>query len=200
MREHPETTVATRLKAYGQVPHRRVRRFSRLASRVRWTADFLCVFRAELGHDAVYASYSGWDIYRSQAQLEALLAAKVASETAQSMVDDYRQTGIFPKWSKNDGESYVMVGDPAAAIIADYYAFGARDFDTADSLEGLAAEAAKPKNNRPDLNYLDSLGYLPHDGNFGCCNAYGPAATNLEYNTPDPSQTFARRRRSAACS
>ncbi|GAA1032926.1 MULTISPECIES: lectin [Amycolatopsis] len=139
----------------------------------------------DAGHDAVYANYSGWDIYRAQAQLEALLAPKVASDTAQSMVDDYRQTGIFPKWSENNGESYVMVGDPAAAIIADYYAFGARDFDTADALKGLIAEAAKANDNRPGLNYLDSLGYLPHDGNFGCCNAYGPAATTLEYNTAD---------------
>ncbi|MGW1133588.1 lectin [Streptomyces griseoluteus] len=137
------------------------------------------------GHRAAYANYSGWDIYRSQAQLEALVSPQVASDTAQSMVDDYQQTGIFPKWSENNGESYVMVGDPAAAIIADYYAFGARNFDTSAALAGLLKQAGTANNDRPGLDYLDSPGYEPHDGSYGCCNFYGPVATTLEYDTAD---------------
>ncbi|MFJ4632188.1 lectin [Streptomyces sp. NPDC088847] len=139
----------------------------------------------DAGHKAVYANYSGWDIYRSQAQLEALVAPQVASDTAQSMVDDYAQTGIFPKWSENNGESYVMVGDPADGIIADYYAFGARDFDTNTALADMVKQASTTNNDRPGLNYLSSPGYMPHDGSYGCCNFYGPVATTLEYNTAD---------------
>ncbi|WP_420313115.1 lectin [Streptomyces sp. YS-B37] len=139
----------------------------------------------DAGHKAVYANYSGWDIYRSQAQLEALVAPQVASDTAQSMVDDYAQTGIFPKWSENNGESYVMVGDPADGIIADYYAFGARDFDTNTALADMVKQASTTNNDRPGLNYLNSPGYMPHDGSYGCCNFYGPVATTLEYNTAD---------------
>ncbi|MFE2298635.1 lectin [Streptomyces sp. NPDC059445] len=139
----------------------------------------------DAGHKAAYANYSGWDIYRSQAQLEALVAPQVASDTAQSMVDDYAQTGIFPKWSENNGESYVMVGDPADAIIADYYAFGARDFDTTTALADMVKQASTTNNDRPGLNYLNSPGYMPHDGSYGCCNFYGPVATTLEYNTAD---------------
>ncbi|MFJ3233938.1 lectin [Streptomyces sp. NPDC086787] len=137
------------------------------------------------GHAAAYANYSGWDIYRSQAQLEALVSPKAAADTAQSMTDDYLQTGIFPKWSEYNGESYVMVGDPAAAIIADYYAFGARDFDTTQALAGLLRQASTANNVRPGLGYLNSPGYEPHDGSYGCCNFYGPVATTLEYNTAD---------------
>ncbi len=137
------------------------------------------------GHTAAYANYSGWDIYRSQAQLEALVAPNVASDTAQSMVDDYAQTGQFPKWSENNGESYVMVGDPADEIIADYYAFGAHGFDTATALADMVKEADNANNNRPGLNYLEQLGYLPSDGSYGCCNFYGPASTTLEYNSAD---------------
>lgn len=139
----------------------------------------------DAGHKAVYANYSGWDIYRSQAQLEALVAPQVASDTAQSMVDDYAQTGIFPKWSENNGESYVMVGDPADGIIANYYAFGARDFDTNTALADMVKQASTTNNDRPGLNYLNSPGYMPHDGSYGCCNFYGPVATTLEYNTAD---------------
>ncbi|MFE2822952.1 lectin [Streptomyces sp. NPDC059271] len=139
----------------------------------------------DTGHKAAYANYSGWDIYRSQAQLEALVAPQAASDTAQSMVDDYAQTGVFPKWSENNGESYVMVGDPADAIIADYYAFGAKDFDTTTALADMIKQASTANNDRPGLNYLDSPGYMPHDGTYGCCNFYGPVATTLEYNTAD---------------
>ncbi|WP_329525325.1 lectin [Streptomyces sp. NBC_01462] len=139
----------------------------------------------DTGHRAAYANYSGWDIYRSQAQLEALVAPQVASDTAQSMVDDYAQTGVFPKWSENNGESYVMVGDPADAILADYYAFGARDFDNSAALADMVKQASTANNDRPGLNYLNSPGYMPHDGSYGCCNFYGPVATTLEYNTAD---------------
>ncbi|MGW7243551.1 lectin [Streptomyces sp. NPDC054804] len=139
----------------------------------------------DAGHSAVYANYSGWDIYRSQAQLEALVAPQVASDTAQSMVDDYTQTGIFPKWSENNGESYVMVGDPADAILADYYAFGARNFDTTTALADMVKQASTTNNDRPGLAYLNSPGYMPHDGSYGCCNFYGPVATTLEYDTAD---------------
>ena len=137
------------------------------------------------GHSAVYANYSGWDIYRSQAQLEALVDPQAASDTAQSMVDDYTQTGMFPKWSEDNGESYVMVGDPADAVLADYHAFGATDFDTATALKDLVAEASTTNNIRPGLGYLNAPGYLPQDGSYGCCNFYGPVSTTLEYDTAD---------------
>lgn len=137
------------------------------------------------GHSAAYANYSGWDIYRSQAQLEALVDPQAASDTAQSMVDDYTQTGEFPKWSENNGESYVMVGDPADQIIADYYAFGARGFDTSTALADLVKEADQTNNDRPGLSYLEQLGWLPSDGSYGCCNFYGPASTTLEYDGAD---------------
>ncbi len=139
----------------------------------------------DAGHHAAYANYSGWDIYRSQAQLEALVDPQAASDTAQSMVDDYAQTGVFPKWSENNGESYVMVGDPADEIIADYYAFGARDFDTATALSDMVKQATTANNDRPGLNYLEQLGWLPSDGSYGCCNFYGPASTTLEYDSAD---------------
>ncbi|WP_239146788.1 lectin [Streptomyces sp. SID10815] len=143
------------------------------------------VHTVDAGHKAVYANYSGWDVYRTQSQLEALIAPQAASDTAQSMLDDYAQTGRFPKWSENNGESYVMVGDPGAAMIADFYAFGARDFDTATALKDMIAEASKANNNRPGLPYLNAPGYMPHDGSYGCCNFYGPVATTLEYDTAD---------------
>ncbi|HZE50100.1 MAG TPA: lectin, partial [Jatrophihabitantaceae bacterium] len=149
------------------------------------------IHRVDKGH-VEYATYSGWDIYRSQAQLEALVAPQEASDSARSMLNEYDQTGQLPKWALNNGESYVMVGDPADAIIADYYAFGARDFDTGHALEAMLNEANQPNNVRPGLSQYLNTGYLPMDADYGCCNFYGPVSTQQEYNVADHAiSTFA---------
>ncbi len=137
------------------------------------------------GHSAQYANFSGWDIYRSQAQLSALVAPTQTSDIAQSMLNDFAQGGQLPKWSQNNGETFVMVGDPADEIIADYYAFGARNFDTATALTDMLHEAVATNNDRPGLNYLNSPGYVASNGTFNCCNFYGPVSTNLEYDSAD---------------
>jgi predicted alpha-1,2-mannosidase len=152
----------------------------------QYTGEDGKVHTVDAGHSAFYTNFSGWDIYRSQAQLEALLDPTAASDTAQSMLDDYAQGGQLPKWLLNDGENQTMVGDPADPIIADYYAFGAHNFDTSTALSDMVAEATTANNNRPGLNYLTAPGYMPHDGTYNtCCNFYGPVSTTLEYNTAD---------------
>ena len=94
--------------------------------------------------DVQYANFSGWDIYRSEAQLIGMLAPKEASDMAQSLVNDYQQGGAFPRWGVTTMDSGVMMGDPAAPIIADYYAFGATNFDTQAALAGLLNAATNP--------------------------------------------------------
>jgi predicted alpha-1,2-mannosidase len=134
---------------------------------------------------AQYANYSGWDIYRSEIPLLALLAPQQTSDMVSSMLNVYAQTGQLPKWSEDDTETYIMVGDPADAIIADAYAFGATDFDTTTALNAMVAEATTPNNIRPGLSLYESDGYLPVDGTYGCCNFYGPVSTQEEYNVAD---------------
>lgn len=138
------------------------------------------------GQQAQYANYSGWDTYRSQTQLMAMVEPKVTSDVVTSMLNGYDQTGLLPKWASNNGESYVMVGDPAAGIIADAYAFGARGFDTDKALAALQHEGTAPNNDRPGESVRDAKGYLPLDENdYGCCNFYGPVSTQLEYDSAD---------------
>ncbi|MGW3201358.1 GH92 family glycosyl hydrolase [Streptomyces sp. NPDC001118] len=138
------------------------------------------------GQQDQYANYSGWDTYRSQTQLMAMVEPKVAGDVVTSMLNGYDQTGLLPKWASNNGESYVMVGDPAAGIIADAYAFGARSFDADKALAALQHEATVPNNDRPGESVRDTKGYLPLDENdYGCCNFYGPVSTQLEYDSAD---------------
>jgi predicted alpha-1,2-mannosidase len=136
------------------------------------------------GH-AQYANYSGWDIYRSQVQLAALVAPQQTSDSITSMLNDYDQSGMLPKWALNNGESYVMVGDPADSIIADAYAFGARDFDAKHALSAMIDEATQKSNIRPGQSARDDYGYIPSDLSYGCCNFYGPVSTQLEYDSAD---------------
>lgn len=136
------------------------------------------------GHDA-YANWSGWDIYRDQVQLAAMVAPQQTSDAITSMLADYSQTGMLPKWNLGGGGSYVMVGDPADPIIADAYAFGARGFNVSQALTDMKAEATSTNNIRPGNATLLSKGYLPYDGSYGCCNFYGPVSTQLEYDSAD---------------
>ncbi len=107
------------------------------------------VHTVDPGHAAFYTNFSGWDIYRAQAQLEALVDPDAASDAAQSMLDDYAQGGTLPKWMQNNVETYFMVGDPADPVLADYYAFGARHFDVRTALADMMTEATRP--GRPGL-------------------------------------------------
>ncbi|WP_375486912.1 glycoside hydrolase family 92 protein, partial [uncultured Jatrophihabitans sp.] len=102
-----------------------------------------------------------------------------------SMLNDYDQSGMLPKWALNNGESYVMVGDPADGIIADAYAFGARDFDTGHALSAMIAEATQTNNIRPAQSARDDYGYIPNDKQYACCNFYGSVSTLLEYDSAD---------------
>ncbi|MGB9151803.1 MAG: GH92 family glycosyl hydrolase, partial [Alphaproteobacteria bacterium] len=137
-----------------------------------------------------YANYSGWDIYRSEAQLVGMLAPREASDMAQSLLNDYQQGGAFPRWGVVTEDSGVMMGDPAAPIIADYYAFGATNFDTQATLAGLVNAATNPAvyapltrtHERDGLeNYL-KLGYIPEGGEQG---SYGPVSMTLEFASAD---------------
>jgi predicted alpha-1,2-mannosidase len=92
------------------------------------------------GH-AQYANFSGWDIYRSQVPLMALLEPKETSDMMQSLVNDAEQGGWLPKWPTANVYTAMMGGDSADPIIATAYAFGARDFDVKSALRYMVKGA-----------------------------------------------------------
>ncbi len=109
------------------------------------------------GH-AQYENISTWDGYRCQIALLALLAPSVASDIAQSLVNDAQQgDGHLPRWEQANSDSYGMVGDGADVYIATAYAFGATQFDTAGALYAMLND--QPKIREGLSNYL-TLGYV----------------------------------------
>jgi predicted alpha-1,2-mannosidase len=137
------------------------------------------------GQKAQYGVYSGWDIYHSLAQLQAMLDPSAASDQAQSQVNYYSEDGVFQQWGYLQANNYVMVGDPEQAIISDYYAFGAKGFDTQQALTDMVKEATTTNDARPGEGLEQQYGYLPEDGSYGCCNAHGVIGTMLEDDTAD---------------
>ncbi|MCP9494896.1 MAG: GH92 family glycosyl hydrolase [Pyrinomonadaceae bacterium MAG19_C2-C3] len=114
-----------------------------------------------------YTNFSGWDIYRSEAPLIALLFPKEASDMAQSLILDAEQGGGLPIWAVANDESGAMYGDPSVPIIASSYAFGARDFDTRAALKAMikgATDTAAKSKTYPQRNGLAEYierGYIP---------------------------------------
>jgi predicted alpha-1,2-mannosidase len=150
-----------------------------------------------------YADFSGWDVYRTEIPLLALLEPKRAGDMMRSLLADAEQSGCLPRWSYAAGQSMTMVGDSADPILAAAAAFGAR-FPYGEALEAMLGAAEAPgctssNNNeyveRQGLSQYLSLGYLPLDDDTGVRNSnsifgspeavWGSATTTLEYALDD---------------
>jgi predicted alpha-1,2-mannosidase len=120
-----------------------------------------------------YADFSGWDVYRSQMPLLALIAPRVAGDIVTSLLADQRDSGWLPKWSVANAQTEVMTGDPADAIIASIHALGVRGFDAhaalAAMVKGATTSAATTTSpgyvERSGLAAYQQLGYVPTEQN-----------------------------------
>ena len=122
-----------------------------------------------------YANYSGWDIYRDEVPLLAVIAPEQTSQMMSSLLNDQVQGGWLPKWGFANDYTDVMNGDAADPILAEAYAFGARDFNVKAALAAMIKGATVMPtasqlgqgwyDERPDLPAYESLGYVPeHPG------------------------------------
>ncbi len=146
--------------------------------------------RVAAGQAVQYANFSGWDVYRSQLQLLTWLDAKQGSDVAQSLLNQSREDGgRWDRWTHMGGATHVMNGDPAAAGLADIWAFGGREFEAKSALASLVHAADVPTKEdlshdgcpvecvgqRPGLDQWLTLHYIPVGA-----PAWGPAADTLE--------------------
>ena len=144
---------------------------------------------------AQYSEFSGWDIYRSEVPLLATVAPAQTSAMAQSLVNDAEQGGWLPKWPVAGGYTGMMGGDSSDAIIAEAYAFGARDFDTKAALAAMVKGATQVQNSgdlgegyyteRPGLDSYLAKGYVVNDSASSGSAVPDGASLTLEYATDD---------------
>ncbi|KZN50953.1 GH92 family glycosyl hydrolase [Pseudoalteromonas luteoviolacea] len=129
---------------------------------------------------AQYANFSGWDVYRSQLQLVTLLDQTRGSDIAQSLYNQANQfNGIWDRWTHNAGPTGVMSGDPSTIAIANFVAFGAKDFDVNGAYKSLRKAAITPteydmsdvgcpvfcRGQKPSLDQWQEIGYISDQSN-----------------------------------
>ncbi len=88
-----------------------------------------------------YSNFSGWDIYRAEMPLLAIIAPRETAAMMQSLVRDGEQGGWLPRWPVANGYTGMMGGDPSDAMIASAYALGVRGFDAATALSEMVKGA-----------------------------------------------------------
>ncbi|MEU6251593.1 GH92 family glycosyl hydrolase [Streptomyces sp. NPDC047043] len=152
--------------------------------------------RLARGQGAQYSNFSGWDQYRAQVQLLALLKPRIAGDFAQSLYNFAKQHGgVWDRWVHINGATHVMTGDPSAATLATFYAMGVRNFDYRGAFDSLLHQATVPNpdglsdagcpgqctGQRPNLAQYLSSHYAAQD----VCHCWGGAAETLEDSVAD---------------
>ena len=117
-----------------------------------------------------YDDFSAWDTYRAQHPLLNIVSPRESADMMQSLVLKYQQGGwlpIFPCWNSYTA---AMIGDHCAAILAEAYGKGIRDFDYATAYEAMRRNAFEMPHsieeyrNGMGRRALDSYlryGYIP---------------------------------------
>jgi len=158
------------------------------------TASKVRILRSERPR---YTVFSLWDTYRTVHPLLSLLEPNRQTDMVRSMLGMFEESGALPKWELAANETHIMVGDPAAIVIADTWARGLRDFDSALAWRAIAASAfLRPDGSnpptRPGLAPYLKFGYIPNDAK-GPDWVWGSVSTTLEYALADfAASRFAR--------
>jgi predicted alpha-1,2-mannosidase len=144
---------------------------------------------------AQYTTFSGWDIYRDEVPLLAAIAPTQTSAMMQSLVNDAQQGGWLPKWPVANGYTGMMGGDASDPMIAEAYAFGARDFDTKGALAAMVKGATQVQTSsdlgegyyeeRPGLDTYLKDGYVQNTITASGSAVPNGASLTLEYAADD---------------
>lgn len=133
------------------------------------------------GHP-IYANFSGWDIYRSEIPLLAMIAPRRIQDMAQSIVLMYKQGGWIDRWPQINLYTNDMVGSPLSIAIATAWLDGLHSFDIDTAWEGMLKDATQapppgqPYEGEDGVEWMNKIHYLPSDK-----VTYGSVAKTLEY-------------------
>ncbi|HTW46746.1 MAG TPA: GH92 family glycosyl hydrolase, partial [Acidobacteriaceae bacterium] len=107
------------------------------------------IHQVKRGHD-IYASFSGWDIYRSELPLLAMIEPRRMEDMAQSIVLMYQQGGWIGRWPQFNLYTNVMAGSPLTVGIATAWLDGLHGFDMNAAWEGMLKDGTQaPPQGRP---------------------------------------------------
>ena len=114
-----------------------------------------------------YSNFSECDIYRTEVPLLATLLPGPTSQMMQSLLRDAAQTKghYLPKWVIGANNAGEWDGDSVDPVIADAYAYGARNFNVKDALTLMIHGGTVPGNGfiveRQNLQQYEDQGWVP---------------------------------------
>jgi predicted alpha-1,2-mannosidase len=120
------------------------------------------------GHQ-IYANYSGWDIYRSQMPLLAMIEPQRMEDIAQSVVLMYQQGGWIGRWPQINLYTNVMAGSPLTVSLATAWLDGLHGFDIHAAWDGMLRDATQaPPSGHPfagedGIDWINKIHYVPDD-------------------------------------
>ena len=126
------------------------------------------IHQGEKGH-AIYANFSGWDIYRSEMPLLAMIEPRRMEDMAQSIVSMYQQGGWIGRWPQINLYTNVMAGSPLSVVLATAWLDGLHGFDMNSAWEGMLKDATQapppghPYQGEDGIDWINRLHYLPDD-------------------------------------
>jgi predicted alpha-1,2-mannosidase len=130
----------------------------------------------------IYANFSGWDIYRSEIPLLAMIEPQRMQDMAQSIALMYRQGGWIGRWPQINLYTNDMVGSPLSIALATAWLDGIHGFDMDAAWEGMLKDATQapppgsPYIGEQGVDWVNKVHYVPNDK-----VDYGSVAMNQEY-------------------
>ena len=135
-------------------------------------------FDNEIHHAAgghlIYCNYSGWDIYRSEMPLLALVEPQRMEDMAQSIALMYEQGGWVGRWPQINLYTNVMAGSPLTVVLSTAWLDGLHGFDMDAAWKGMLSDATEvPPSGHPyagedGMQWINTLHYVPDDKvNYG---------------------------------
>ncbi|MGH9591046.1 MAG: GH92 family glycosyl hydrolase, partial [Terracidiphilus sp.] len=151
------------------------------------------------GGHLVYANYSGWDIYRSELPLLAMIEPQRMADMAESVVLMYQQGGWIDRWPQINVYTNVMAGSPLTIGVATAWLDGIHNFDMNAGWEGMYKDATEaPPPGQPyvgeeGIGWINKLHYVPDDkvkyGSVSQLQEDAVAYTSLYYLAKDLGKT-----------
>lgn len=126
------------------------------------------IHRIKAGH-ILYGNFSGWDIYRSQIPLLALIEPRRVEDMAQSIALMYQQGGWIGKWPQINKYTNVMVGSPLTIVLSTAWLDGLHGFDIQSAWKGMFIDATqapppgKPYTGEEAIDWINRVHYVPND-------------------------------------
>ena len=117
--------------------------------------------------------FSGWDVFRSEYPLLAIVRPDVFNDSVNSLMEQAELSGdsYLPRWEIVGAESGCMVGDPAVSVFAEAYLSGIRGYDVQKAYDLCRQSVDSTAGGRNRKEYLE-LGYAPGSISITLENAY----------------------------